>query len=134
MSEQITWTHVDKLVRKMLDERGMLARAMNDAEVTYDLIKFLERSLHQSEICADSRGALMASLKRELDSTRQQLAEALTTKPSKTKKRLDALEKAVRDLQNKPDVSDKQCAASNSHNDCHRNALVGSMYCAEHQR
>lgn len=98
MNEQITWTHVDKLVRKMHDNRGMLPIGLTDAEVAHAFIKFLERSLQQSEICAESRGASMASLKRELDSTRQQLAEALTTKPGKTKQRLAKLEEQMEHL------------------------------------
>lgn len=99
MSEQITWTHVDKLVRKMLEDRVQMACGNTDAEVAYDFIKFLGRNLNQAEICAESRGASMASLKRELESTRQQLSEALTAKPSKTKQRLSALEEQVKDLQ-----------------------------------
>lgn len=97
MSEQITWTHVDKLVRKMHDNREMLPTGLTDAEVAYSFIKFLERSLQQSEICAESRGASMASLKRELDTTRGQLDVALT-KPSKTKQRLAKLEEQVAKL------------------------------------
>jgi hypothetical protein len=127
MSEQITWTHVDKLVRKMLDDRGQLACGGNDAEVALVFIKFLGRSLNQAEISVDSRGATIASLQR-------QLKEAQAVRPGKTKKRIDALEKAVRELQNKQAVSYKQCAAANGHNACHRNALLGSDCCAEHQR
>lgn len=89
MPEQITWTHVDKLVRKMLDERGMLQSGVNAAEVTYNLIKFLERSLTQAELCADSRGATVASLQRQLKEAQQ------APKLGKTKQRLDALEKEV---------------------------------------
>jgi hypothetical protein len=92
MSEQITWTHVDKLVRKMHDNRGMLPIGLTDAEVAHAFIKFLERSLQQSEICAESRGASMASLKRELDYANRQLAEALAKKPGKIKQRLEILE------------------------------------------
>ena len=98
MSEQITWAHVDKLVRKMLEDRGQLAVGMTDAEVALVFIKFLGRSLNQAEISVDSRGATIASLQRQLETTRQQLAEALTTKPSKTKKRLELLEAAVAEL------------------------------------
>jgi len=98
MSEQITWTHVDKLVRKMLDDRMQMACGNTDAEVAYDFVKFLERSTTslENDLTEHKREAL--TLKAQLETTREQLAEALTTKPGKTKKRLELLEVAVAEL------------------------------------
>lgn len=96
MSEQITWTHVDKLVRKMLDDRMQMACGTTDAEVTYNMIKFLERSLSQAELCAQSLGATNSALQRQLKEAQQ------APKLGKTKQRLAKLEAAVAELQKQP--------------------------------
>jgi hypothetical protein len=85
MSEQITWTHVDKLVRKMHDERGMLQSGMNDAEVTYTMIKFLDR---QTRTFSQSNEELEARCER-LEVEVHKLRNA---PKSKTKQRLEKLE------------------------------------------
>jgi hypothetical protein len=94
MSEQITWTHVDKLVRKMHDERGMLQSGMNDAEVTYTMIKFLDRqtrTFSQSNEELEARcGALEVQLMRA--------KEAQVLPKGKTKQRLAILEERVGQL------------------------------------
>jgi hypothetical protein len=45
MSEQITWTHVDRYVRDAHDKRGMLPMGPTDADCTLSYIKWLERML-----------------------------------------------------------------------------------------
>jgi hypothetical protein len=92
MAEQITWTHVDKLVRKMHEERGMLPTGLTDAEITYSFIKWQERQ----------RSILLLRLEQQ-DCEAVQLrnqVRALAPK-SKTKQRLAILEAAVEDLQAK---------------------------------
>jgi hypothetical protein len=92
MSEQITWTHVDKLVRKMHDEYGMLPLGATDAEVAHAFIKWLEREngkLSQNDTMLERR---CAQLEVELMKLRN-------APKSKTKQRLSALETAVEELQ-----------------------------------
>jgi hypothetical protein len=66
MSEQITWTHVDKLVRKMHDERGMLQSGMNDAEVTYTMLKFLDRQTRAFSLSNEELEARCGALEAQL--------------------------------------------------------------------
>lgn len=91
MSEQITWTHVDKLVRKMHDEKGMLPIGSTDAEVAHSFIKWQERN----------RDILLAKLEehdREIVQLRYQLDDLKNKPVGKTKKRLELLEVAVAEL------------------------------------
>lgn len=92
MSEQITWTHVDKLVRKMHDEKGMLPIGMTDAEVAHAFIKWLDRRngdlIRQTE-----------QMDERCDRLEVELQKLRAAPKSKTKKRLEALEEQVKDLQ-----------------------------------
>lgn len=95
MSEQITWTHVDKLVRKMHDERGMLAIGLTDAEVAHAFIQWLAR---QNEKLFQNG----TQLEQRCDSLGIQLMQAKNAPKSKTKQRLHDLEAAVAELQKQP--------------------------------
>lgn len=92
MSEKITWTHVDKLVRKMHDEKGMLPIGMTDAEVAHAFVKWLDRRngdlIRQTE-----------QMDERCDRLEVELQKLRTAPKSKTKKRLGALEEQVKDLQ-----------------------------------
>lgn len=87
----ITWTHVDKLVRDMHDERGMLPTGATDAEVAHAFIKWQEKQ----------REAVLSRLEerdREIVQLRYQL-DAMKVKPvRKTKQRLALLESTVAEL------------------------------------
>lgn len=93
MAEQITWTHVDKMVRKMHDERGMLPIGLTDAEVTYNLIKYLQRN---ARILAVQKAQVETELVRT--ETRLRAVQDNPIKKSKTKQRLAKLEKEVERL------------------------------------
>lgn len=97
MSEQITWTHVDKLVRKMHDDRGMLPLGLTDAEVAHAFIGWLQRE-------NETLRAAGASLESKLAWTETSLraAQNRPVKKSKTKERLAKLEAAVAELQKPP--------------------------------
>lgn len=97
MSEQITWMHVDKLVRKMHDERGMLPVGLTDAEVAHAFIGWLAR---ENETLGSAGASLESKLARTETSSRE--AQNRPVKKSKTKERLAALEKAVAKLQKQP--------------------------------
>lgn len=97
MSEQITWTHVDKLVRQMLDDRMQMPCGKTDAEVAYDFIKFLGRQVNSLDGDLETKVANLLRLRAQLETTQQQLAR--TTKPGKTKTRLAKLEEQMADLQ-----------------------------------
>lgn len=91
MNQQITWTHVDQLVRRMHEDRGLLPLGLTDAEVAHSFIKWL-----QAENETLRRGG-------EAQEKRADWAEnalkALQSKPTgKTKKRLTALEAKVEEL------------------------------------
>jgi hypothetical protein len=91
MSEQITWTHVDKLVRKMHDEKGMLPVGLTDAEVAHAFIKWLDRRngdlIRQTE-----------QMDERCDQLEVELMKLRNAPKSKTKQRLAALESAVAEL------------------------------------
>lgn len=93
MSEKITWTHVDKRVREICEERGILPIGDSDAEVAHSLIKFLNGRLRSVEnsltICQDSYA-------RACDSLQQEITKGVSS--GKTKKRLAALEAKVEEL------------------------------------
>lgn len=82
MSEQITWTYVDRYVRDAHDKRGMLPMGPTDADCTLSYIKWLERTLETQEratIAASTRcdrlvGEL-AELKRPLKKSKQRIAD-----------------------------------------------------------
>lgn len=94
MSEQITWTHVDKLVRKMLDDRMQMPCGSSDAEVAYDFVKFLDRCLEDAERDVGVKLSLIEVLHREI--------AQLKNKPkSKTKQRLANLEGQVKEISEK---------------------------------
>jgi len=97
MSEQITWTHVDKLVRKMHDERGMLPIGLTDAGVTHDFIKWQERNRDILLAKLEQRDRDIVQLHNQLSA----LEEKARTPKSKTKQRLSALEAAVEELQDR---------------------------------
>lgn len=97
MSEQITWTHVDKLVRKMHDERGMLPIGLTDAEVVHTFISWLQR---ENEMLRSAGASLESKLAWTETSLRA--AQNRPVKKSKTKERLAKLEAAVAELQKRP--------------------------------
>ncbi|MNC10422.1 hypothetical protein D3C87_1102620 [compost metagenome] len=101
MSEQITWTHVDKLVRKMHDEEGLLPVGNTDAEIAYNFVKFLMNVRTKAE--QDYRRASERYYSREGELMRlEQQLKAEREKPAgKTKQRLAKLEAAVVELQAK---------------------------------
>lgn len=88
MTQIITWTHVDRLVRDMYDERGMLPVGATDAEVAHAFIKWQEKQ----------RGIVLRDLEerdREIVQLRYQL-EAMKAKPlRKTKERLAEIEENI---------------------------------------
>lgn len=85
MSEQITWTHVDKLVRQQLERRGMIGTGSTDAEVAYEFLKFLCR--------AETRLTETVRVRTEcLEKSREDLKAVLEQPKSKTKQRLATLE------------------------------------------
>jgi hypothetical protein len=85
MSEQITWTHVDKLVRKMHDDKGMLPVGATDAEVTHAFIKWLSGRFNSVENERDV-------CRLNLEQMRQRVIELESRKVGKTKQRLKDLE------------------------------------------
>jgi polyhydroxyalkanoate synthesis regulator phasin len=91
MTNVITWTHVDKAVREMLDKRGMLQTGNSDAEVAYEFINFLTRQESKLNETIRARTEL-------LESTRRQLKAAQDQPLSKTKRRLHNLEAQVTEL------------------------------------
>jgi hypothetical protein len=101
MSEQITWTHVDKLVRKMHDEDGLLPVGNTDAEIAYNFVKFLMNVRTKAE--KDYRRASERYYAREGELMRleQHLKEEREKPKSKTKQRLAKLEATVAELQAK---------------------------------
>lgn len=94
MSEQITWTHVDKLVRDMHDERGMLPVGMSDAEVAHAFIKWLDRRngdlIRQAE-----------QMDERCDRLEVELMKLRNAPKSKTKQRLANLEGKVQEIAEK---------------------------------
>lgn len=88
MSEQITWTHVDRYVRDAHDKRGVRPMGPTDADCTLDYIKWLERTLAQKERTVAVRTELLAT-------TRRQLAEAKSRPLKKSKQRIADLEENV---------------------------------------
>jgi len=93
MSQQITWTHVDKYVREMHDHRGMLETGMTDAEVTLSYIKFIERQLQKAEDALIRKDDDIQRTRVELEAVKTRAMQ-----PGKTKQRLAALEIAVQEL------------------------------------
>lgn len=91
MSEQITWTHVDKLVREQLERRQMIGTGATDAEVAYEFVKFLCR--------AETRLTETVRVRTDmLEASRGELKTLLGQPKSKTKQRLAVLEAAVAEL------------------------------------
>lgn len=95
MSEQITWTHVDKLVRQMLDDRMQMPCGKTDAEVAYDFIKFLGRQVNSLDGDLETKDANLLRLRAQLETTQRQLSEARSEPKGKTKARLAKLETQV---------------------------------------
>lgn len=93
MSEQITWTHVDKRVRKMHDDRGMLPIGNTDAEVAHAFLGWLQR---ENETLRSAGASLETKLAWTETSLRA--AQNRPIKKAKTKERLAKLEKEVRRL------------------------------------
>lgn len=91
MSEQITWTHVDKLVRDMHDEKGMLPIGLTDAEVAYSFLKWIDRT--SADIQRDA-----ATLLDHCERLEVEVHKLRNAPKSKTKKRLELLEVAVAEL------------------------------------
>lgn len=87
MLEQITWTHVDKMVRKMLEDKGQIACGSTDAEVTYDCIRSLRRQLRILEVQKEQVETKLAWTETQL-----RAAQDNPVKKSKTKERLAKLE------------------------------------------
>lgn len=85
MSEQITWTHVDKLVREMHDERGMLPVGLSDAEVAYAFIKWMNR--RNADLIRETE-----RMDERCDRLEVELLELRNAPKSKTKQRLATLE------------------------------------------
>lgn len=95
MPNKITWTHVDRVSRQILENRGMLAVGATDAEVTCSLIAYLERSLTLKEEAFQGRMS-------EIDRLRHQVEQLSRVVPkSKTRQRLAALEEAVAELRHR---------------------------------
>lgn len=97
MTTKITWTHVDAHVRKACGRIGMLPVGHGDAEVAYNYLKYVES---KSNLFQDE-GAKMEDERDRLKIQVRQLTRQLeekAMKPGKTKRRLDALEKAVTEL------------------------------------
>ena len=94
MSEQITWTHVDKLVRKMHDDKGMLPIGLTDAEVAHAFIKWLDRRngdlIRQTE-----------QMDERCDRLEVELMKLRNAPKSKTKQRLAKLEEQVQEITEK---------------------------------
>ena len=90
MTEKTTWTHVDRLVRKRLEDSGTIPFGETDAEVAMGYISFLERSLKTQTTNGDRTF-------EELRRTRIELEEVKArVKPlKKTKQRLADLEENV---------------------------------------
>lgn len=89
---KITWTNVDAVSRKILEDRGILPSGATDAEVALSLIGFLDRSLRASD---ENRFQLQASV----DRLGRQLAAQCS--PGKTKDRVSALEVALAELKDR---------------------------------
>lgn len=87
----ITWTHVDKLVRDMHDERGMLPTGATDAEVAHAFIKWQEKQREHVLRRLEESDREIVQLRYQLDATK--------VKPvRKTKQRLALLESTVAEL------------------------------------
>lgn len=103
----------------------MLPIGTGDAEVTYNYLKYVESRLEMAERLAAVRLETLGTLDAKL-----KIAEAKPAKVGKTKRRLDALEKAVAELQPKPEYlpfTVGQCA--NKH--CGSPARDISPYCSK---
>lgn len=84
----ITWTHVDKLVRDMHDERGMLPTGATDAEVAHAFIKWQEKQREHVLRRLEESDREIVQLRYQLDATK--------VKPvRKTKQRLSVLEAKI---------------------------------------
>lgn len=94
MSEQITWTHVDKLVRKMHDERGMLPIGLTDAEVAHSFIGWLDR--RNANLILDAQ-----RMDERCDRLEVELLKLRTAPKSKTKQRLANLEGQIKEIAEK---------------------------------
>lgn len=90
MSEQITWTHVDRYVRDAHDKRGMLPMGPTDADCTLSYIKWLERALETQERATMAASTRCDRLVGELESVK---ANSLPVK--KSKQRIADLEENV---------------------------------------
>jgi len=92
MPEQITWTHVDKLTSRLLDERGMMHVGNTDPEVTYNLLQFLDTRLKAFQRDVEIQEERCDRLEVELSKLRN-------APKSKTKQRLAKLEEQVSEMQ-----------------------------------
>ena len=90
MTTKITWTHVDAHVRKNCEQAGVLELGATDAEVAYNYLRYVERQL-------ELLSRQVHHAEEERDAFRK--VEASPVKQGKTKRRLDALEKTVAELQ-----------------------------------
>ncbi|MBP3864204.1 MAG: hypothetical protein J6F32_06950 [Pseudomonas sp.] len=91
----ITWTDVDKLVRKMHEDRGMLPCGSTDAEVAHAYLKYLQRSYRLLEVQKEQVKNRLAAATAQKEKLEQEL---LDRKPNKTKQRLAVLESTVAEL------------------------------------
>lgn len=105
-AEQITWTHVDKLVRDMHDEEGLLPVGNTDAEIAYNFVKFLMNVRTKAEKDYQRASERYYSREGELMRLEQQLKAEREKPLGKTKQRLKDLEEAVADLRKHTGLSE----------------------------
>lgn len=91
-TNKITWTHVDAHVRRHRERMGMLPIGATDAEVAYNYLKYVESKVSHLERHVEERDSIIASRDAQLKER---------AKVGKTKRRLDALERAVTELQSR---------------------------------
>lgn len=94
MAVTIQWPQVTEVSRRVLEARKMLPVGASDAEVVYELLKFLDRALAKVEKESNSKNSVIWALER-------QLSEAVVAPKGKTKQRLAELEEVVGGLENK---------------------------------
>lgn len=88
MSEQITWTHVDRYVRDAHDNRGMLPIGPTDAGCALAYIKWLERTLEHTEKAMEQVGIRCDRAEAEI--------VRIKAAPKKSKQRIADLEENVK--------------------------------------
>jgi len=133
MTTKITWTHVDAHVRKNCEQAGVLELGATDAEVAYNYLKYKESqaALYQGKV--EKLHGERDQLKVQVTQLTRQLEERAAK--GKTKRRLDALEKAMRQLQ-----QSKEWASATSdyahgrcqYFQCEDSAVEGFTRCVNH--